>query len=110
MADGVGDAATVIAAAGKAAVGDKTMLDALVPFVRRLRDLIDSGMVLAEAWPIAAATATAAARATAELPPRIGRARTHTSRSIGTPDPGAVSLALALTAVSSVLRPRKVTS
>ena len=107
---GITDAITAIAGAGKAQVGDKTMLDALVPFADRLGELVASGMPLATSWPSAAEAATAAARATADLQPRAGRARTHTTKSIGTPDPGAISLALALTAVGAVLSSRKVVS
>ncbi|MGQ3256278.1 MAG: DAK2 domain-containing protein, partial [Microbacterium aurantiacum] len=50
-----------------------------------------------------AATAGAAASATADLLPRRGRARIHGAHSLGTPDPGAHSLALIVTAVGSVL-------
>ncbi|MGZ0095843.1 DAK2 domain-containing protein, partial [Microbacterium arborescens] len=45
----------------------------------------------------------AAAAATAALLPRMGRARTHGQHSVGTPDPGAHSLALIVTAVGDVL-------
>ena len=38
--------------------------------------------------------------ATAELLPRLGRARPHAERSVGTPDPGAHSLALVVDAVA----------
>ena len=32
--------------------------------------------------------------------PRMGRARPHAEKSLGTPDPGAISLALTMTAVA----------
>ena len=44
--------------------------------------------------------ALAAAQATAELLPRLGRARPHGERSLGHPDPGAMSLAYCLIAAS----------
>lgn len=88
---------------GKAQVGDKTLVDALVPFVDTLAERVDAGAALADAWTDAAAAATAAAQATADLLPRMGRARPHMEKSLGTPDPGAVSLALAATAVAAVL-------
>ncbi|MDQ6848863.1 MAG: DAK2 domain-containing protein, partial [Actinomycetota bacterium] len=51
-----------------------------------------------------------AAAATGGLTPRRGRARTHAHKSLGTPDPGAVSFGLAVTAVAHVLdRDRKAT-
>ncbi|MBW9094333.1 dihydroxyacetone kinase family protein [Microbacterium jejuense] len=88
---------------GKAAVGDKTLVDALVPFAATLSQGIDGGAGLVDAWRAAAAVATSAAEATAELLPRMGRARTHGQNSVGTPDPGAISLALIATAVGETL-------
>ncbi|WP_300578184.1 DAK2 domain-containing protein [uncultured Nocardioides sp.] len=56
---------------------------------------------LAAAWTAAAKASTEAAAATADLPPRMGRARTHGEHSMGTPDPGAHSLALIASAVGA---------
>jgi dihydroxyacetone kinase len=103
VASGVRDASDAIMTTGKAQVGDKTMVDALIPFAHQLWDGVDAGASLAEAWRMAAEAATTAAEATAQLQPRIGRARSHPGRSIGTPDPGAVSLALAVSAVATTL-------
>jgi dihydroxyacetone kinase len=88
---------------GKAKVGDKTMLDALVPFVDELDQLTSAGMPLAQAWSQAAATATEAADATAALRPLVGRARPLAEKSVGTPDAGAISIALCLRTASDVL-------
>lgn len=102
VARGVHAAAEGVVAYGKAEIGDKTMVDALVPFA----DALTEGTAtrpLADAWTAAAATAGAAASATADLLPRRGRARTHGTHSLGTPDPGAHSLALIVNAVGSVL-------
>ena len=88
---------------GKAQVGDKTMLDAFVPFVDVLGKTVASGEPLSTAWTRATETADAAAVATADLRPRIGRARPLAERSVGTPDAGAVSLALCARAVGGVL-------
>ena len=87
----------------KAKLGDKTMLDSLFPFVDALSEGVDGGRPLAEAWRDAAQKATDAAQETASLTPRIGRARPLAERSVGTPDPGAVSLAQIVTAVGDVL-------
>jgi D-erythrulose 4-kinase len=103
VATGVASAADGIIAYGKAQLGDKTLVDALVPFSETLAREIDGGARLAEAWATAADTATAAAAATADLLPRIGRARPHAAKSLGTPDPGAHSFALIVHAVGSVL-------
>ncbi|MFE5409011.1 dihydroxyacetone kinase family protein [Microbacterium sp. NPDC056569] len=88
---------------GKAEVGDKTLVDALVPFSTTLTGAVDAGAGLTDAWRTAADAATRAAAATAELLPRMGRARTHGQNSVGTPDPGAISLALIVTAVGETL-------
>ena len=45
-----------------------------------------------------------AAQMTQDLLPKIGRARPHAGKSIGSPDPGAVSMALIINAVNPVLR------
>ena len=79
---------------GRARVGDKTLVDALVPFVETLEAAFAAGRPLAAAWAEAAAAATAAADATASLTPKLGRARPLAERSIGHPDAGAISLAL----------------
>ena len=54
----------------------------------------------AAAWSAAAARADEAAQATAELTAKVGRARPLAERGIGTPDPGAVSMAWCLEAVA----------
>ncbi|MGB4779022.1 dihydroxyacetone kinase family protein [Microbacterium sp.] len=103
VATGIDLAREAVQSFGKAAVGDKTLVDALVPFAETLAARVDEGVPLATAWSDAAAAATAAALATADLLPRMGRARTHLEKSLGTPDPGAISLALAMTEVAGVL-------
>lgn len=88
-----------IASLGKAEIGDKTMMDALLPFASSLEDRISSGAAAEDAWAAAAADATTAAASTAALRPLKGRARPLAEKSIGTPDPGATSLAMVFTAV-----------
>ncbi|MCM6761809.1 dihydroxyacetone kinase family protein [Rathayibacter sp. ZW T2_19] len=87
-------ASDAVRAYGKAEPGDKTMVDALVPFAETLAERVAAGSALSEAWAAAAVAARTAADATSELMPGLGRARSHGSKSLGTPDPGAVSLAL----------------
>ncbi len=103
VAAGVAAGARGVRQYGKAEVGDKTLVDALVPFSAELTRAADAGAGLVDAWRAAAATATAAAAATADLMPRMGRARTHGQNSVGTVDAGAHSLALIVTAVGEVL-------
>jgi len=78
---------------GGAEVGDKTLVDALVPFVETFSSAAEGGDVV-EAWRAATEAAEDAAQKTADLLPRMGRARAHGEKAVGTPDPGAVSLAL----------------
>lgn len=79
---------------GKAKPGDKTLVDVLVPFSETLSARVEAGDSLNEAWAAAAKQATLSAEATAQLVPKMGRARPLAEKSMGTPDAGAVSLAL----------------
>ena len=79
------------------------MIDALDPFAAALSARIDAGEHTADAWRAAATEAVAAADRTADLTPKLGRARPHAEKSVGTPDPGAVSLGMAVTAIAAVL-------
>jgi dihydroxyacetone kinase len=81
-------------ALGGAKPGDKTLVDAFAPFVRVLTDQIDSGAAMPAAWAAAATAAEQAATDTAQLSPRLGRARPLAERSLGHRDAGAVSFAL----------------
>ncbi|QLD11438.1 dihydroxyacetone kinase family protein [Microbacterium oleivorans] len=103
VVSGVAAGARGVVAYGHAEIGDKTMVDALAPFSSELGRAVAAGAPLAEAWRTAAEAATSAAAATADLLPRRGRARTHGQHSVGTPDPGAHSLALIATAVGDLL-------
>jgi dihydroxyacetone kinase phosphoprotein-dependent L subunit len=79
---------------GKAEPGDKTMVDALLPFRDAFLKASDGGASLGSALAEAAAAATEAARQTADLRPLKGRARPLAEKSLGHPDPGAVSFGL----------------
>ncbi|MGW1814282.1 dihydroxyacetone kinase family protein [Streptomyces sp. NPDC002125] len=105
VASGVAQAAAGVMELGKAEVGDKTMVDVLVPFSYALTAAVEAGQPLATAWDTAAHSAHAAAEATADLLPRMGRARPHAEKSLGTPDAGAHSLALIVRAVHGVFAP-----
>ncbi|GIG41837.1 erythrulose kinase [Cellulomonas phragmiteti] len=94
-----------VVALGGATVGDKTMVDAAEPFAAALERAAAGGEPSAAAWDAALVDARAAAQATADLRPRLGRARPLAERSVGTPDPGAVSFVEILAAVRSVVVP-----
>ncbi|MSS46676.1 dihydroxyacetone kinase family protein [Cutibacterium sp. WCA-380-WT-3A] len=85
---------------GGAKVGDKTMIDAMDPFVTTLESSSDQ---LPQAWESACHSAGVAAQATSEMTARVGRARPLGKKSLGTPDPGAVSFHEVVVAVGSVL-------
>ena len=87
-------AAAGIQERGKAAVGDKTVLDALVPTARALRDAADAAMPLPEALRRSLAAAEAGVAATIPLKSRMGRAAWIAERSVGHQDPGATSFYL----------------
>lgn len=87
------EALTAVQRLGGAQVGDKTLVDALVPYVSALALHADSAGDLPSALAAAALAAEQAAADTASLRPRVGRARPLAERSLGHPDPGAVSFA-----------------
>ena len=103
VAAGVAAASAGVMAYGKAEVGDKTMVDALVPFSAELTRAVDAGARSPTPGRPRRSAATPAAASTADLLPRMGRARPHAEKSLGTPDPGAHSLALIATAIGALL-------
>jgi dihydroxyacetone kinase len=103
LADAVQGSAQHLQGFSKAQLGDKTMMDALFPFVDTLVGQVDAGASISDAWRSAADACREAAEATAPLVPKIGRARPLAERSVGTPDPGAISLGLIVTAIGDVL-------
>jgi len=84
---------------GTAAVGDKTMVDALEPAVDTLRARLTEGASIDDALDAAAAAAEAGMRATVPLQARKGRASYLGERSVGHQDPGATSTALLIRAL-----------
>jgi dihydroxyacetone kinase-like protein len=76
---------------GKAELGDKTMLDALVPAVDTLRSALAGGSTLDEALRRSAETAQAGMTATIPLVAHKGRASYLGERSANHQDPGATS-------------------
>ena len=101
VAAGVRDGYDAVIKLGGAAPGDKTMLDALLPFVDELERRVADGESWQQAWAAAAEVATDAASGTADMRPKVGRARPLADRSVGTPDAGATSLALCAVTVAN---------
>ena len=78
----------------KAQVGDKTMLDALLPAIDAIRQSIDAGKSIKQALQSAAEAAEKGAVSTKGFKARFGRAKNLGDRTIGFQDPGATSIAL----------------
>ena len=93
-----------VAQRGKAAAGDKTMLDALLPALDAMRKGLDDGCGLAEILDAGAAAAQAGMAATIPMQARKGRASYLGARSIGHQDPGATSSYLLLQAAADTWR------
>ena len=79
---------------GKAESGDKTMVDALLPFRETFLAELRQGTSVGASFVAAAAAAQTAADQTANLRPLKGRARPLAEKSLGHPDPGAISFGL----------------
>lgn len=98
-----GAALDAITRLGGAKPGDKTMVDALVPYVESLSAALAQGSTIPEALSSAAQDAQDAADATAALRPTLGRARPLAERSLGHPDAGATSLALIVRTIADAI-------
>ncbi|HEX4751793.1 MAG TPA: dihydroxyacetone kinase family protein [Solirubrobacterales bacterium] len=103
LAAAVRAAADAVVRIGGAQPGDKTLVDALAPFTERLSGEVEAGSPTAAAWRSAAEAAERAAAETAPWQARVGRARPLGARGVGTPDPGATSLAMLAAAVAPSL-------
>ncbi|OKH68585.1 D-erythrulose 4-kinase [Mycolicibacterium obuense] len=110
VSGGMRDGYDALVSLGGAAPGDKTMLDALLPFVDDFERRVADGTPWQGAWQEAAAVATEAAQATADMRPKVGRARPLAERSVGTPDAGATSLAMCLRTVADTLNSTRTTA
>lgn len=89
--------------ATKAQVGDKTLMDALIPAVGAMSALKGTGATLARVFQAAAEAARTGADSTKELAAKHGRAKNLGERSRGHLDAGATSTALIYAAYASVM-------
>lgn len=103
VATGIASALRDVINRGKAQLGDKTLVDVLHPFSAALTMTASQGLSIVDSWAIATDIANEAAQATKNLRPRIGRARPHAEQSLGTPDPGAISMALIICAIEKTI-------
>ena len=84
---------------GGAKPGDRTMLDALDPFVKALKKSVGE-RTLREAVVAAVEAAERGVEATAQMKPRVGRSSYLGDRVLGYTDPGARAIAIWLKAAS----------
>ena len=87
-----------------AVVGDKTLIDALVPCADVWSVEAGQGTEVAEIFSKAASAAVEGAKKTEEIVARMGRAGTVGERSIGYPDAGAHALGVIFTELSKAVR------
>jgi dihydroxyacetone kinase-like protein len=107
---GAGELASALDAAldgvvelGAAQEGEKTMVDALAPAVRALRERLAAGGSLPEATQAAFEASEEGTRATIALQASKGRASYLGERSVGHQDPGATSTTLILGALAKTV-------
>jgi dihydroxyacetone kinase len=86
---------------GGAKPGDRTMLDALDPFVRSLKTSV--GGEVHDALLTAVEAAEWGVEATSHMKPRLGRSSYLGDRVLGHPDPGAKAIAVWLRAASEAI-------
>jgi len=75
-----------------AGIGDKTLIDALIPCAQSLTDDAAAGTAFSKALQNGAKAAQAGAKSTEQIVARMGRAGTVGERSLGYPDAGAYAL------------------
>ncbi|MFC4224112.1 dihydroxyacetone kinase family protein [Lysinibacter cavernae] len=91
---------------GGATVGDRTMMDALIPAAEAFASSIHDGASTSTALASATRAAVAGAESTAAMTALKGRSRYLGERAVGTADPGAQAVAIWLAAVSAELNSR----
>lgn len=88
---------------GGAALGDRTMVDALRPAADALSGALAAGSDVPGAMRACAAAAGQGAAATADMLPRLGRSSYIGDRALGIPDGGAVAVSVWLGAISDAV-------
>ncbi|MEV5755073.1 dihydroxyacetone kinase subunit DhaL [Actinoallomurus sp. NPDC052308] len=93
LSEAAGNAAAVVQRLGKAEVGHKTMVDAMVPAARALAEAAERDTDVATALREAATAAHEGAASTEDLLARRGRASYVGEHARGVVDPGALTVA-----------------
>ena len=87
-----------------AVVGDKTLIDALVPCAEAWSSAAENDSSFTVAFTAGAAAAVDGAKSTESIVARMGRAGTVGARSIGYPDAGAHALGIIFTDIANTLK------
>ena len=87
-----------------AEVGDKTLIDALIPCVESWMDSVSTEKTFKKAFEEWAAAAGEGAEKTKDIVARMGRAGTVGERSLGYPDAGAYGLGVIFTELSNSIK------
>jgi dihydroxyacetone kinase len=87
-----------------AVVGDKTLIDALIPFADSLSESAAQGEMYITAFQKASIAAVEGARGTKNIVARMGRAGTVGDRSLGYPDAGAHALGVIFTELYNAIK------
>ena len=94
LADMFDAALQAMRARGKAEEGDKSMVDALAPAARALKEAGGQALPPAQALSRASDAAEAGVKATRDMEAKVGRARYQGTKAVGHIDPGAASVAI----------------
>lgn len=86
-----------------AGIGDKTLMDALIPCADQWSKLAKDETYVLKAFSLGAAAAVDGAKTTEAIVARMGRAGTVGERSIGYPDAGAYALGIIFTDICNTL-------
>ena len=89
---------------GNAKVGDKTLIDTMVPALNAFTEAVGAGSSFADALKAMSVAAEAGKNSTKDLQARIGRSARLGARSIGVLDAGATSCFLILQSISNSLQ------
>src|SRR5699024_637374 len=100
------EAAESVQVLGEASIGDKTLLDTLLPAVDALTAAVDRGDDFATALDAMTAAAEKGRDSTRDLQARIGRAARLGERSMGVLDAGAASCFLILQTMAAAIKQR----
>jgi dihydroxyacetone kinase len=101
------EACKAVGEMGGASAGDRTMLDALIPFAETFRADLSAGRNASEALNAAVDAAEGGAQETATMFPKRGRSSYLGERALGHPDPGADAAAIWLRAAASAIHRAK---